>query len=191
MGQDQLVSFYSAFTTYTAELKPSHASTPPKSSKCEPGPAIPADGRTKEREQHKETLAASAKRAFQSFQADISECHQLVVVSRLIAVIDCMISLASTASGPGYTKPTFVSEPRLSITQGRHPMVEALRDQAYVPFDIDFSESEGRSKVITGPNMAGKSSCVRAAALIVCLAQIGSFVPADAATLGIHDAVLT
>ncbi|TXT09048.1 hypothetical protein VHUM_02522 [Vanrija humicola] len=146
---------------------------------------------TKEREQHKETLAASAKKAFQSFQADIAECHQLVVVSRLIAVIDCLISLAATASGPGYTKPTFVSEPCLSITQGRHPMVEALRDQAYVPFDIEFSESEGQSKVITGPNMAGKSSCVRAAALIVCLAQIGSFVPAEAATLGIHDAVLT
>ena len=94
-----------------------------------------------------------------------------------------------------------------------------LRDEAYVPFDIAFSDEEGAAKVITGPNMAGesaaksgsrhssagKSSCVRATvssrgqtrdeltseALIVCMAQIGSFVPAQAVTLGIHDAVQT
>lgn len=84
--------------------------------------------------------------------------------------------------------------------------VEMLRDDAYVPFDIDFSEGDGEAKVITGPNMAGKSSCVRATvsslanmsptfpddqALIVCMAQIGSFVPASSVTLGIHDAVQT
>jgi len=84
-----------------------------------------------------------------------------------------------------------------------------LRDEAYVPFDIDFSSEDGEAKVITGPNMAGKSSCVRATvscayilsrtrdqklkmkALIVCMAQIGSFVPAASVTLGIHDAVQT
>lgn len=101
-------------------------------------------------------------------------------------------------------------------------MVEMLKDEAYVPFDIDFSEEDGCAKVITGPNMAGelemlpnnaltvsgKSSCVRATvsahdlptvclqlkcaqALIVCMAQIGSFVPANSVTLGIHDAVQT
>lgn len=84
-----------------------------------------------------------------------------------------------------------------------------LREEAYVPFDIAFSKEDGCAKVITGPNMAGepriagqparcmltcitgKSSCVRATALIVCMAQIGSFVPAKAARLGIHDAVQT
>lgn len=146
---------------------------------------------TKEREQHKETLAAAAKRAFQAFQSDISECHSLIVVSRHIAVIDCLISLAQVALAGGYTKPEFVAEPCLKIREGRHPMVEALRDDAYVPFDITFSDQEGRAKVITGPNMAGKSSCVRAVALIVCMAQIGSFVPAQSVTLSIHDAVQT
>ena len=146
---------------------------------------------TKEREQHKETLTAVAHKAFLSFQNDTSECQSLVVVARQIAVIDCLMSLGQVASVSGYCKPTFVAEPCLHIRDGRHPMVEMLRDEAYVPFDIDFSEDDGRAKVITGPNMAGKSSCVRATALIVCMAQIGSFVPASSVTLGIHDTVQT
>ncbi|ORX33699.1 muts domain V-domain-containing protein [Kockovaella imperatae] len=145
----------------------------------------------KEREQHRETLAAVSKQAFLDFQADISECHSLLVVARQIAIVDCLISLAQVAAASGYCKPTFVAEPSLHINQGRHPMVEMLRDEAYVPFDIHFSERDGRAKVITGPNMAGKSSCVRATALIVCMAQIGSFVPAASVTLGIHDTVQT
>ncbi|WVR03855.1 hypothetical protein IAU60_000852 [Kwoniella sp. DSM 27419] len=146
---------------------------------------------TKECEQHKETLAAAARVAFQSFQSDISERHELVVVSKQVAVIDCLMSLAQVAAASGYCKPKFVAEPHLSIRSGRHPMVEMLREDAYVPFDIDFSDEVGTSKVITGPNMAGKSSCVRAVALIVCMAQIGSFVPATSVTLGVHDAVQT
>ncbi|WWC60269.1 uncharacterized protein I303_102837 [Kwoniella dejecticola CBS 10117] len=145
----------------------------------------------KEREQHKETLNAVSKAAFKSFQSDISDHHELVVVSKQIAVIDCLMSLAQVAAASGYCKPKFVKEPELKIRAGRHPMVEMLRDEAYVPFDIDFSETDGTSKVITGPNMAGKSSCVRAVALIVCMAQIGSFVPASSVTLGVHDAVQT
>ncbi|ORY24383.1 muts domain V-domain-containing protein [Naematelia encephala] len=146
---------------------------------------------TKEREQHKETLAGVARQAFLSFQSDISECHSLVVVARQIAVIDCLMSLAQVAAASGYCKPEFVAEPCLHISAGRHAMVEMLRDEAYVPFDIHFSDEDGRGKVITGPNMAGKSSCVRATALIVCMAQIGSFVPASTVKLGIHDAVQT
>ncbi|WVQ64881.1 uncharacterized protein L199_003050 [Kwoniella botswanensis] len=145
----------------------------------------------KEREQHKETLNAVSKEAFKSFQSDISDHHELVVVSKQVAVIDCLMSLAQVAAASGYCKPKFVKEPELRIRSGRHPMVEMLRDEAYVPFDIDFSEMDGTSKVITGPNMAGKSSCVRAVALIVCMAQIGSYVPASSVTLGVHDAVQT
>lgn len=78
---------------------------------------------TKERGQHKETLAAVANRAFLSFQADISESHQLVVVARQLAVIDCLMSLAQVASASGYCKPSFIAEPVLHIRDGRHPMV--------------------------------------------------------------------
>ncbi|KAL7423908.1 Mismatch repair protein msh3 [Cryptotrichosporon argae] len=146
---------------------------------------------TKEREQSKEMLASAAHRAFLGFQSDIAERHELVVVSRQLAVIDCLSSLAQAAAAQGYCKPEFVAEPVLEIENGRHAMVEMLRDEAYVPFNIAFSEQDGCAKVITGPNMAGKSSCVRATALIVCMAQIGSFVPAARVTLGIHDAVQT
>ncbi|WRT65670.1 uncharacterized protein IL334_002615 [Kwoniella shivajii] len=145
----------------------------------------------KERDQHKETLNAAAQDAFKSFQSEISDHHELVIVSKQIAVIDCLMSLAQVAAASGYCKPKFVQDPELRIRAGRHPMVAMLRDDAYVPFDIDFSERDGSSKVITGPNMAGKSSCVRAVALIVCMAQIGSFVPATSVTLGVHDAVQT
>ena len=78
---------------------------------------------TKEREQHKETLAAASKRAFQSFQADISEYHSLLVVARQIAVIDCLMSLAQVAAASGYSKPKFVAQACLHVKDGRHPMV--------------------------------------------------------------------
>jgi DNA mismatch repair protein MSH3 len=116
----------------------------------------------KEREQHKETVNAAAKRALVAFQTEISEVHLLLTVSRQLAVIDCLISLATVALANGYCRPMFVSEALLKVKAGRHPMVESLREEAYVPFDAEFSDILGRSKVITGPNMAGKSSCVRA-----------------------------
>lgn len=114
----------------------------------------------KEREQHKETLASVAKIAFASFQADIAECHSLIVISRQLAVIDCLMSLAQVAAGSGYCKPNFTANPELHIQEGRHPMVEMLKEDAYVPFDIHFSEADGCAKVITGPNMAGTSLCL-------------------------------
>lgn len=150
-----------------------------------------ADSRVKELEQHRETLALEAKRAFASFQEEVAEHREFLVVARELAVIDCLTSLANVAQANGYVKPTFVAEPCLRVESGRHPMVEALRDDPYIPFDIAFGDKEGRAKVITGPNMAGKSSCVRAVALMVCMAQMGSFVPASSMTLGIHDAVQT
>jgi hypothetical protein len=82
---------------------------------------------TKEREQHKETLAAASRRAFLSFQADVSECHALVVVSRQLAVIDCLMSLAQVAAASGYCKPQLTAEPELHIRDGRHPMVRPAR----------------------------------------------------------------
>ncbi|KIR32664.1 DNA mismatch repair protein MSH3 [Cryptococcus deuterogattii MMRL2647] len=145
----------------------------------------------KERTQHQEKLSIVAHEAFRAFQSEVAEYHDLVVVSKQIAVIDCLMSLAQTAAASGYCKPKFAAEPELKIVAGRHPMVEMLREEAYVPFDIHFSKEEGTTKIITGPNMAGKSSTVRAMALIVCMAQIGSFVPATSVTLSVHDSVQT
>ena len=80
----------------------------------------------KEREQHKETLSAVARHAMLSFQSDISECHSLIVVSRQIAVIDCLMSFGQVAAASGYCKPEFVAQPTLHIREGRHPMVNQL-----------------------------------------------------------------
>ena len=81
--------------------------------------------RTQEREQHKETLAGASRHAFQAFQSDISEHPEFLLVSKQLAVIDCLMSLAQVAAASGYCKPTFVAEPELHIRQGRHPMVSA------------------------------------------------------------------
>ena len=82
--------------------------------------------RTQEREQHKETLAGASRQAFQSFQSDISEHPEFLLVSKQLAVVDCLMSLAQVAAASGYCKPTFVAEPELHIRQGRHPMVSLL-----------------------------------------------------------------
>lgn len=127
----------------------------------------------KEKEQHRETLAAAAKAAFLHFQSEIAQHPELLAVTKQLAVVDCLLSFAQVACLPGYTKPVFVSDNRLTIKGGRHPMVsqvqtrltvqvEALREDSYVPFDIDFSAETGTAKIITGPNMSGKSSAVRA-----------------------------
>lgn len=78
---------------------------------------------TRERDQHKETLAASARQALLSFQADISENHSLLVVARQVAVIDCLMSMTQVAATSNYCKPSFTQTPGLHIRQGRHPMV--------------------------------------------------------------------
>lgn len=149
----------------------------------------------KSRDQHKEMLAAKAKDAFKSFLDELCE-HSTILRNTIAALgnLDALTSLASVAALPGYTRPRFVAgggegEDVMRLEGLRHPMSEALRDD-YVPNDIDLGGNE-RGVVLTGANMGGKSSTVRAIALCVVLAQIGSYVPASSATLSIRDAVLT
>ncbi|KAK4917989.1 Mismatch repair protein msh3, partial [Elasticomyces elasticus] len=95
------------------------------------------------------------------------------------------------AQQPGYVKPVFTEEAGLHIEQGRHPMVEQLLTDAYVPNDTKLQHDETRALLVTGPNMGGKSSYVRQVALIAIMGQIGSYVPAESARLGLLDAVFT
>ncbi|TKA74788.1 hypothetical protein B0A49_01868, partial [Cryomyces minteri] len=108
-----------------------------------------------------------------------------------LATLDCLLSLAEVAGQPGYVKPTFMDDIGVEVEQGRHPMVEQLLLDTYVPNDIKLSSDETRALLITGPNMGGKSSYVRSVALIAIMAQIGSYVPAESARLGLLDAVFT
>lgn len=105
-----------------------------------------------------------------------------------IAILDVLCSLAKVAMENRYIKPTFVDENVLQIRSGRHPVVEKL-EQRFIANDVVLNE--GEMMIITGPNMAGKSTIMRQTALIVLMAQIGSFVPVDEAVLGITDQIFT
>lgn len=150
----------------------------------------------RERDQHKESLSAACDVAFSSLLQDISAHYASFrdAVSSL-STLDCLLALSTVASFPGYTKPSFSESPtaEISITDGRHPMVEKLLSTGYIPNSTTLSTAPGstRAQLITGPNMGGKSSYVRQVALICILAQIGSYVPAASANLGLLDGVYT
>lgn len=108
-----------------------------------------------------------------------------------LATVDCLFSLAEVAAQDGYIKPTFVEGDVLEIVDGRHPMIELLREDPFLPNSICIAGSDTKTKIITGPNMGGKSSTVRMVALITLMAQIGSYVPASTVRLGPVDAILT
>ncbi|KAI9809749.1 MAG: Mismatch repair protein msh3 [Sarcosagium campestre] len=166
----------------------------------------------RERDQHKEALAAACDIAFSALLASISAKYQsLRDCIQSLSTLDCLLSLAAVASQPGYVKPEYADETCISVSQGRHPMVEQSLLDAYVPNDIDLCTSQSpsslasncdetedgcgnaatRALLITGPNMGGKSSYVRQVALICITGQIGSYVPAARARLGMLDAVFT
>ena len=109
-----------------------------------------------------------------------------------VATADAICSLAIVAVKRNYCKPEIVMGNELSITDGRHPVVErVLRDSLFVPNDTALGIGGNQVSIITGPNMAGKSTYMRQVALIVIMAQMGSFVPARSARLGIVDRVFT
>lgn len=109
-----------------------------------------------------------------------------------VARLDVLCSLAEVAVRNGYTMPEVDTSRELNIVEGRHPVVEqTLKDVLFVPNDSFLNDSEDRVAIVTGPNMAGKSTYMRQTALIVLMAQMGSFVPAKSATIGIVDRVFT
>jgi DNA mismatch repair protein MutS len=112
--------------------------------------------------------------------------------ARAVAGIDVITSLSSVATRNNYVKPGINEKGVIDIKNGRHPVVEKmLRDDLFVSNDTYLDNSKNRLSIITGPNMAGKSTYMRQTALIVLMAQIGSFVPADEANIGICDRIFT
>ncbi|KAG7092381.1 hypothetical protein E1B28_008738 [Marasmius oreades] len=143
--------------------------------------------------QYQETLHAECERAFRSFLSEITEYYGVLrnAINKL-AIADCLFSLAQVAFKPNYVRPSFSDTDELEIVDGRHPMVEVIRLDPFIPNTIRMGSDETpRSKIVTGPNMGGKSSFVRMVALIAIMAQIGSYVPAASAKLSMLDAILT
>ena len=117
---------------------------------------------------------------------------RLQKISASLALLDCLVSLATVAKERRYVRPKILpsGEP-LVITEGRHPVVEAISKERFVPNDTLLDNEDNRSAIITGPNMAGKSTYMRQVALIVLMAHVGSFVPAKSANIPITDRIFT
>ena len=112
--------------------------------------------------------------------------------AKAIATLDVLTSLANVASDNNYTRPEVNQSNKIILKDSRHPVVEALLSGApFVPNDVTLDNDSNRVAIITGPNMAGKSTYMRQVALIVLMAQMGSFVPASYAEIGVVDSIFT
>jgi len=118
--------------------------------------------------------------------------ERILGVASALAQIDVFSSLAEVAAANGYARPKLTDDDTIIISGGRHPVVEqVVADEPFVPNDTYLSNNDCQMIILTGPNMSGKSTYLRQVALIVLLAQIGSFVPADSASIGLVDRIFT
>jgi DNA mismatch repair protein MutS len=140
-----------------------------------------------------ETLASREAELFKAEVAAVAElAGKVSAASAALAVVDACASLAEVAARRGYCRPVVNDDLVIDIVDGRHPVIEAmLPDGTFVPNDCKLDPAAEQLVLITGPNMAGKSTYMRQVAQIALLAQIGSFVPAKSATIGVCDRVFT
>jgi DNA mismatch repair protein MutS len=131
-------------------------------------------------------------RLFKELCADLAKAaNKILATARAIAELDVLSALGEVAALNGYTKPQVHEGSELEIHEGRHPVVEQLlKSDRYIPNDVIFEKGE-IVRVITGPNMSGKSTYLRQSALITLMAQMGSFVPAASARIGLVDRIFT
>ena len=116
----------------------------------------------------------------------------LQAAARFIARVDCLMNLAEVAELNGYRRPEINREGRIIIEEGRHPVVEKMiTGERYVPNSIRMDNDENQVLIITGPNMAGKSTVLRQVAILTVMAQMGGFVPAEKASLSVVDRIFT
>ncbi len=141
----------------------------------------------------KERLTALEYQIFTKLREYLAEqAARVQLTAAAVAAVDTLCSLATVAVQRGYCRPDVTLSGELSITDGRHPVVEVmLKDSLFVPNDTSLGKADNTVAIITGPNMAGKSTYMRQVALIVLMAQMGSFVPARSAKIGLVDRVFT
>lgn len=140
-----------------------------------------------------EKLSTLEYKVFSEIRTSVElEIERLKQTARIIADIDCYQCLAKVARDNNYVKPQLNEEGKITISEGRHPVVEKMMQKGeFVSNDLGMNQKDQRFLIITGPNMAGKSTYMRQAALISLMAQIGSFIPAKSASLPISDRIFT
>ena len=138
-------------------------------------------------------LALEARLFAELVEAIQAFIPQIQTDAMLLARLDCLLSFAKTAEEHRYIRPVVDDSDVIDIRQGRHPVIETELpvDEPYVPNDVMLDQERQQIIIITGPNMAGKSALLRQTALIVLLAQVGSFVPAESARIGLVDKIFT
>ena len=141
----------------------------------------------------KDRLTALEYQIFTQLREDLaSQAARVQTTAAAVAAADTLCSLAAVAVQRGYCRPEMTLGSELIIRDGRHPVVEQmLKDSLFVPNDTTLGSADNQVSIITGPNMAGKSTYMRQVALIVLMAQMGSFVPARSARIGLVDRVFT
>ncbi|MEG0092255.1 MAG: DNA mismatch repair protein MutS, partial [Oscillospiraceae bacterium] len=140
-----------------------------------------------------EKLLALEKDLFQGLLQSISEkSKEIYTTTKALSYIDVLASFSEISLKNNYVKPTITDGDMLKIKDGRHPVVEAvLKDEVFIPNDTMLDCDANRVSIITGPNMAGKSTYMRQVAIINIMAQLGCFVPAKSASISIVDAIFT
>ena len=141
-----------------------------------------------------EKILALEARLFSELVQDMQEfIPQIQINANLIARLDCLLSFAKVAEENKYVRPVVDDSTIIDIKKGRHPVIETQLPlgETYVPNDVYLDNEQQQIMMITGPNMAGKSALLRQTALIVWLAQVGSFVPAEGARVGLVDKIFT
>lgn len=141
----------------------------------------------------KDRLTALEYQIFTTLREHLAQqAARVQLTAAAVAAADTLCSLAAVAVQRGYCRPEITLGREITITDGRHPVVEAmLKDSLFVPNDTHLGSDDNQVSIITGPNMAGKSTYMRQVALIVLMAQMGSFVPARSAKIGLVDRVFT
>ncbi|HDM10578.1 MAG: DNA mismatch repair protein MutS [Deltaproteobacteria bacterium] len=151
------------------------------------------------KEMEEEILEAEEKRIslelelFENIRNQIaSQNKRIKHTASLIAQLDVLASLAEVADQYGYARPELDDSRDLEIVEGRHPVIErVMKEEQFVPNDVSLNDKDQQIMIITGPNMAGKSTILRQSALIVLMAQMGSFVPASKARIGLVDRIFS
>ncbi|MCS7183160.1 MAG: DNA mismatch repair protein MutS [Thermoanaerobaculum sp.] len=154
---------------------------------------------TEELSQLEQEILTAEKRAeqrerelFQELQARLaSQARRVAAAARILAALDVLAAFAQRAREQRYCRPRLVEVPVLRLEHARHPVVEAIGTEPFVPNDLDLAAEERQILILTGPNMGGKSTFLRQVALAVVMARAGSFVAADAAEIGPFDRIFT